>query len=82
MVNTTVQYYCLELILRSMFLSRRLNITGHYFILLLSRDEKTCCVITHTAGVASALALGLPTNRIVTGSKSGTNEDNTHTQIS
>ena len=74
-VNTTAQYYCLELIPRSMFLSRRLNITGHYFILLLSRDEKTCWVITHTAGVATALALRLTTNRIATGSKSGTSED-------
>jgi len=38
---------------------------------------------THTADVATDLALCLTTNRIATGSNSGTNEDNnTHTQIS
>jgi len=38
---------------------------------------------THTAGVATELALCLTTNRIATGSKSGTNEDNnTHTHKS
>jgi hypothetical protein len=35
-------YYCLELILRSMFSSRRRNIIVQYFILLLGQDEKTC----------------------------------------
>jgi hypothetical protein len=34
--------YCLELILRIMFLPRRRNIIVQYFILLLDQDEKTC----------------------------------------
>jgi hypothetical protein len=37
---------------------------------------------THTAGVATALALCLTANRVATGSKSGKNEDhNTRTHI-
>jgi len=36
------QYYCLELILRHTFLSRRLKNIMNYFILPLGKDEKTC----------------------------------------
>jgi len=41
-VNIIAQYYYLELILRNMFLPRRLGITMQYFILLMGRYEKSC----------------------------------------
>ena len=48
-----------------------------YFALESGRENMSD---THTAGVATALALCLTANRIATRSKSGTNEDhNTHT---